>query len=76
MYTVLIGDFYSGGFKVRIVCGCYIVNFVPNAIVFLSLRQIKRFVVTRMISLLTVLISKLNPLLESNLAEADRCIAN
>ena len=28
MYTVLIGDDYSGGFKVRIVCGCYIVNFV------------------------------------------------
>ena len=28
MYTVLIGDVYSGGFKVRIVCGCYIVNFV------------------------------------------------
>ena len=29
IYTILIGDAYvGGGFKVRIVCGCYIVNFV------------------------------------------------
>ena len=76
MYTVLIGDVYSGGFKVRIFVVAISLILFTNAIVFLSLRQIKRFVVTRMIILLTVLISKLNPLLDSNLAEADRCIAN
>ena len=28
VYTILIGDAYSGGFKVRIVCGYYSVNFI------------------------------------------------
>ena len=28
MNTILIGDVYCGGFKVRRVCGCYIANFV------------------------------------------------
>ena len=36
MYIILIRDVYSGGFKVRIVCGCYSVNLFTNAIVLSS----------------------------------------